>query len=228
MTATAGPAAIAVHIGADVLVHPRYAAWARPRSCDDTLRRVWRLCRAAGVRVQRRLLGPGAALGRVREAITDAAAATGPGGLFVLTFSGHSQRPVAGGCGGGWCLYDGLLPHTQTAQMLAALPRSAHIVVVVDSCYAAAFATVLPSVPAGTVLLAACGAHQATLNWPTSEFVATLEQLTFPDAMANPDCVSYAWLHRQLRRDTPDVERPEVHANRLVALRHRPFTPGPV
>jgi hypothetical protein len=40
-----------------------------------------------------------------------------------------------------------------------------------------------------------------------------------------PDCDSYAWLGYELRKNTPDVERPDVRANRLEALRQRPFHP---
>lgn len=192
-------------------------------SCRDTVERLTRLCRAAGVRSQDRLLGPDATVGRVREAITDAVSRIGPDGLFVLTFSGHSERAVPGEHLGGWCLRDGVLRHTQIAELLAAVSSSAHIVVIAETCYAAAFANVFAAVPATTVLLAACAENQATLNLPQSEFVAALERLTFPDGSANPQCVSYAWLRRELRKDTPDVERPDIRANRPNALRQHPF-----
>ena len=104
MTSRAGLRAAAVHIGADDLRHPRHAAWARPLSCRDTVERLSRLCQAVGVRTQQALLGLDATTGRVRVAIAGAAAAIGPGGLLVLTFSGHSERPcpanttAAGAC----------------------------------------------------------------------------------------------------------------------------------
>ena len=92
----AGPRAAAVHIGADVLAHPRHARWARPLSCRDTAERLSRVCRAAGIGAQQTLLGADATTGRVRAAIAASAAATGPGGVLVVTFSGHSERPVPG------------------------------------------------------------------------------------------------------------------------------------
>jgi hypothetical protein len=119
----------------------------------------------------------------------DSAARTGPGGLLVLTFSGHSERAVPGEHGGGWCLRDGTLHHADTVRLLAAAPPSAHLVVIADTCHAAAFATVFADVPATIVLLAACG--------------------------------------EELRRDTPDVERPDIRTNRSHALRWRPMVSQP-
>jgi hypothetical protein len=227
VTSPAGRRAAAVHIGADVLTHPRHAAWARPLSCRDTVARLSRLCQAAGIGAQRTLLGADATAGRACAALAGAAAGTGPGGVLVVTFSGHSECPVPGGHGGGWCLHDQALRHAQTARLLAAAPASAHIVIIADTCYAAACAAALAGVPATTVVLAACAENQATLNYQHSQFVTKLEQLTYPGGTPNPDCASYAWLRRELRKDTPDVERPDVRASNPGAMRQRPFQPTP-
>jgi len=169
----------------------------------STADRLSRLCQAAGVRAQQALLGPHATTGRVRAAIASSAAGTGPGGLLVVTFSGHSERPVPGEHDGGWCLHDAALRHVETAALLAAAPASARIVVIADTCYAAACAAVFTGVTATTVVLAACAENQATLNYQHSAFIRKLERLTFPDGRRNPDCGSYAWLRRELRKDTP-------------------------
>ena len=227
MTSPADPRAAAVNIGADVLTHPRHARWARPLSCRDTAERLSCLCRAAGIAAQQTLLGPDATTGRACTAIAASAASTGPGGLLVVTFSGHSERPVPGEHGGGWCLHDQALRHAQTAGLLAAAPASAHIVIIADTCYAAACATAFTGVPATTVVLAACAENQATLNYQQSQFVKTLQRLTYPGGRPNPDCGSYTWLRRELRKDTPDVERPDVCANTPAAMRQRPFQPMP-
>jgi hypothetical protein len=213
----------ALHIGADVLETPRRAVWPRLRSCRDSVERLTQLCTAAGITTQRRLLGIDATLGQVRAAIAEQAAHTRPGGLFVLTFSGHSERAVPGEHDGGWCLRDGTLQHTDTADILLAAPPSAHLLVIADTCYAASFATVLTRLPATTVLLAACAANQGILDYPVSMFVTALQRLTFPDGMANPANTSYAWLRQQLRNDTPDVERPDICTNRPHAWHWRPF-----
>jgi len=146
------------------------------------------------MRRQHRLLGQQATLRRVRETIlrrvretiTDSAARAGPDRLMVLTLSGHSERPVPGDHHGGWCLRDGTLHHTETVELLAAAPPSAHIVVITDTCYAAAFADVFADAPATTVLLAACARSQTMLNYPVSEFVSRLERPTFPEG--TPTC----------------------------------------
>jgi Caspase domain len=227
LTNTASPQSAAVHIGADDLRNPRHAAWARPLSCRETVERLTRLCQAAGVRAQQALLGPDATTGRARAAIAGAAAGIGPGGLLVLTFSGHSERPVPGEHDGGWCLHDAALRHVETATLLAAAPASARIVVIADTCYAAACAATFTGVPATTVVLAACAENQATLNYQHSAFIRKLERLTYPGGRRNLDCRSYAWLRRELRQDTPDVERPDVRANHPAAMRQRPFRPAP-
>ncbi|HET7017714.1 MAG TPA: hypothetical protein VFI65_27570 [Streptosporangiaceae bacterium] len=227
MISPIGSQAAAVHIGADVLTQPEHARWARPLSCLDTVERLSRVCQAAGVGAQQVLLGPDATTGRACAAIAASVAGIGPGGLLVVTFSGHSERPVPGEHGGGWCLHDQVLRHAQTAGLLAAAPASAHIVIIADTCYAAACAAAITGVPATTIVLAACAENQATLNYQQSEFVMTLERLTYPGGKPNPDCASYAWLRRELRKDTPDVERPEVLASTPAAMRQRPFHPTP-
>jgi len=227
VTSPIGLQTAAVHIGADVLAHPRHAAWARPLSCRDTAGRLSRVCQAAGIRAQQALLGPDATTGRACAAIAASAAGIGPGGVLVLTFSGHSERPVPGGHGGGWCLHDAALRHAETAGLLAAAPASAHIVIIADTCYAAACAAAFTSLPATTVVLAACAENQATLNYQQSQFVKTLERLTYPGGRPNPDCGSYAWLRRELRKDTPDIERPEIRASNPAAMCQRPFQPTP-
>jgi hypothetical protein len=226
VTSPAGPRAAAVHLGADVLAHPRHARWARPLSCLDTVERLSRLCQAAGIQAQRALLGPDATTGRARTAIAVSAASIGPGGLLVVTFSGHSERPVPGEHEGGWCLHDGVLRHAETARLLAAAPLSAHIVIIADTCYAAACAAPLAGVPATTVVLAACAENQAVLNYQQSGFVTALERLTCPGGRPSPDCHSYAWLRQELRKDTPDAERPDVLASSPATMRQRPFQPA--
>ena len=73
---------------------------------------------------------------------------------------------------------------------------------------------------------AACAENQATLNYQHSEFVKKLERLAYPGGRPNPHCRSYAWLRRELRKDAPDVERPDIRANHPAAMRQRPFRPA--
>ena len=80
----------------------------------------------------------------------------------------------------------------------------------------------------GLIVLAACAENQATLNYQHSEFVKKLERLAYPGGRFNPDCRSYAWLRRELRKDTPDVERPDIPptARRPCASAHSGPHPG--
>lgn len=216
---------VALHIGADVLTSPDHARWPAVRSGRDSVRRLSRLCAAAGIAEQRNLLGEDASCDRVRESIVQAAAGLEPGGYLVLTFSGHSERgdrgdrdePVMK-----WCLYDGTLRLLEVAGLLAAVAAHARVVVVSDTCYAAALARYVGSRPR-LILLSACAENQITLLRPRSEFVARLERLVLADGTRHPDCASYTWLGQMLQKDTPDAERPGVWANHTVDLADRPF-----
>ena len=141
-----------------------------------------------------------------------AAAAIGPGGLLVLTFSGHSERPVPGEHDGGWCLHDAALRHVETAGLLAAAPASARIAVIADTCYAAACAATFTGVPATTIVLAACAENQATLNYQHSAFVKKLERLDLPRRPAQPGLP-------QLRLAPPGTA--QGHPRRRAARRTR-------
>jgi hypothetical protein len=215
---------LAVHIGADVLASPRHARWPAVRSCRDTLDRTTRLAAAAGITRQRQLLGARASRAEVTAALRRAAAELDPHGHLLLTFTGHSDRERTSPHEPpdiGWCLHDGALPLAEVAVLLAAVPPTALITVIADTCYAAALSAF--TVPATMILLAACGANQEILANPEDTFAARLEQLVLPGGQPNPRCTTYRWLHRQLREDSPDVERPRVWTNRLPAWSQRPF-----
>jgi len=92
---------------------------------------------------------------------------------------------------------------------------------VTDTCYAAALSRF--TIPATVVLLAACGPDQEILANPATGFAARLERLMLADGQPNPACTSYLWLSRQFRRDSPDVERPQVWTNRPSVWSQRPL-----
>lgn len=221
------PPGLAFLIGADVLASPRHARWPAVRSCRDALERIGRLAAAAGITRQRQLLGVRASRAEVTGALRRAAAELDPDGHLLLAFTGHSDRERTdpdGPADIGWCLHDGTLPLAEVAALLAAVPPTALVTVIADTCYAAALSGF--TVPATLVLLAACGANQEILANPATGFAARLEQLVLPGGQFNPHCTSYRWLNRQLREDSPDVERPRVWTNRLSAWSRRPFHPA--
>ena len=219
---------LAIHIGADVLTSPRHARWPAVRSCRDSLERTARLAAAAGIARQLQLLGARASRAEVIGALRRAAAELDRDGHLLLAFTGHSDRERTDPDSPpsiGWCLHDGTLPIADVAALLAAVPPTALVTVIADTCYAAALSGF--TIPATVVLLAACGANQEILANPATGFAARLEQLVLPGGQFNPLSTSYGWLNRQLREDSPDVERPRVWTNRLAAWSWPPFHPRP-
>lgn len=218
---------LAIHIGASVLASPRHARWPVVRSCHDTVERTSRLAAAAGITRHHRLLGTRATRAAISHALREAAARLDPHGHLLVAFTGHSDRdrpdpdqPPAIA----WCLHDGTLPLADVAALLAAVPPTAFVTVIADTCYAGALSGF--PVPATMVLLAACGASQEILANPQDTFAARVERLVLPGGQFNPRCTSYRWLNRQLSEDSPDVERPQVWANRLSAWSQQPFRPA--
>ena len=209
----------AIHIGADALAWPGHAHLCALSSCRDTLTRMTRLAHAAGIQEQRCLAGTQATCAAVAETIAHGATALAHDGLLVVTFSGHTEWKHDQTF---WCLHDGEFPLGELAAGLAGAAASARLVVVADTCYAAALRR-YADLAATLVLIAACGEDQNTINRLTSEFMVRLEQLTYPDGSRNAACTTYQWLHEQLQHDTPDVERPEVWTNREAAWLSRPF-----
>jgi len=218
------PPGLAVHVGAGRPAGPRHAHWPAVRSWRDTVERMSRLAAAAGITCQHQLLGSRASRAEVTGTLRQAAAALHPRGHLMLTFTGHSDRErirpdrppeVA------WCLADGTLPLSEVAALLAAVPPTVFITVIADTCYAAALSRF--TIPATVVLLAACGPDQEILANPATGFAARLERLMLADGQPNPACTSYLWLSRQFRRDSPDVERPQVWTNRPSVWSQRPL-----
>ena len=205
------PPGLAVHVGAE-------------RSCRDTLERMSRLATAAGITRQHQLLGTRASRAAVTGALRRAAVVLDPRGHLLLTFTGHSDRELTGRNRWPevvWRLADGTLPLSEVAALLAAVPPTAFITVIADTCYAAALSRF--TIPATVVLLAACGPDQEILAHPAMGFAARLEQLMLTDGQPNPACTSYLWLNRQFRRGSPDVERPRAWTNRPSVWSRRPF-----
>ena len=203
---------------------PGLAVYVGAGTGRDPLERASRLAAAAGITRQRQLLGTHASLAEVIGALRRAAAELDPRGRLLLTFSGHSDRVRAVRDGPpevAWRLSDGTLPLSEVAALLAAVPPAAFVTVIADTCYAAALSRF--TIPAPVVLLAACGEEQEILANPATGFAARLEQLVLRDGQPNPACTSYLWLNRQFRRDSPDVERPQVWTNRPSVWSQRPF-----
>src|SRR5438874_1833357 len=78
-------------LAADELAWPGHTHLCRLHSCRDTLTRMTRLARAAGIQEQRCLAGTQATCAAVAETIARGATALAHDGLLVVTFSGHTE-----------------------------------------------------------------------------------------------------------------------------------------
>jgi hypothetical protein len=208
-----------------VVAAPRDVAWRPARSCRDSVTRLARLCAAVGIEAsaQVSLIGAAATRAGVAAAIAHALAALEAGGLFVLTFTGHSDRRNGPPEATTWRLHDSGLGLADLAGCLGPAARESRVVVVVDSCYAAALAR-MPPVAASLVVLAACGEDQLSIDRRCSDFVVRLERLVVAGGARNPDCVDHRWLAAALARESPDAELPAIWSNDPAALDDPPFT----
>jgi hypothetical protein len=225
--------AFALHLCADVAstADSTDRRWPRLLAAPDTVRRTARICRRAGIAEQLTLRGEQAtiaavtgALQRIGETLTDS-------GLLVLTFSGHTERGEGPIETTRWRLFDGGLELSQIADQLALLPEAAKLVIIGDTCYAAAIAQVLCGAQRALVL-ASCSDEQTMIDRRRSEFVVRLEDFVCGAA----DQGSVDDLRVLLESDTPDCERPcvwtntaswwsakpiEIDADRVETLQHR-------
>jgi hypothetical protein len=114
------------------------------------------------------LLGADATIARVRSQLHAAAAASHPGDLFLITFSGHGgRRPVqaavpcaVGALRGVWGLYDGSLDDADMHAALADFRPGVRVLVISDSCNggvpAKADGALASDVTASVLVLSAC------------------------------------------------------------------------
>jgi hypothetical protein len=200
--------ALAIHVCADIASAGPDRRWPPVHAAQDTAQRVARICSELGIADQRTLAGEQATVASLLGALAAAGATLADDGLLVLTFSGHTVRgdgPIETAC---WCLFDGGIELSQVAGQLAPLPRDASVIVICDSCYASAIASVLIGTQE-VVVLASCGADQTMVDRLRSEFVVRLEEFV---ASQRARC-SLAQLRAVLEDDTPDCERPVVWTN---------------
>lgn len=161
---------VAIHIGANVLTAEHHQHLPAIRGCHDSIARLTRIGRATGIEEYLVLIGPSASRARLAGALDAAAARLDDDGALVVTYTGHSLRGDGPAAATRWCLADGDLAIVELGAMLRCLPTSARVVVVVDSCHAAALARLAPFRQT-VIVLAACGEDQWTMNRGRSEFV---------------------------------------------------------
>jgi len=182
--------------------------WPPSLTSRDTARRAERICAQAGIAEQRTLAGEQATADAVLEALRDAGAVLADGGVLVLTFSGHTERGNGPIGTARWCLVQGGLELSRIAHHLALLPRSASVVVISDTCYAAAIIRALVGTQA-VIVVAGCGEEETMVIRARSEFVVRLEDFVCSTRASG----SLEQLRELLEADTPDCERPVVWTN---------------
>jgi len=151
------------------------------RSCRDTVERTTRLAAAAGITRQHQLLGTHASRARTGHALWESAAGLDPHGHLLVAFTGHSDRePTAPDKPPAiaWCLHDGPLPLAEVAALLSAVPPTALITVIADTCYAAALSGGVITAAVIAVILSApviCGqTHQGARQATTTAASAAI------------------------------------------------------
>jgi hypothetical protein len=203
--APASISALAVHVCADVETTGLRRRWPAALAAQDTTSRVARICQGLGILEQQTLAGGEATAERLLAALARAAATLAEDGLLVLTFSGHTERGDGPIETARWCLVDRGLELSQIAGALARLPAGVRLVIICDTCYAAAITQALVGAHEA-VVLGSCGDDQTMIDRLNSEFIVRLEAFV----CAPPAHRSLAALRRLLEADTPDCERPFV------------------
>jgi hypothetical protein len=199
--------ALAIHVCADAETSGLRRRWPPAFAAHDTVQRAQRICERCGVVEQQTLAGDQATAEALRDALDHAAAVLINGGLLVLTFSGHTERGDGPIETARWCLVGSSLTLAQIADQLALLPPAARLVIIADTCYAAAIAHCLRGAQLA-VVAAACGEDQTMIERARSEFIVRLEHLVCSDPSRSID-----ELRAALEADTPDCERPVVWTN---------------
>jgi len=207
-TASQTLSALAIHIGADIAYAEPDRRWPHAMAARDTVQRAARICRHAGIVEQLTFGGEHATVSAVVCALVRAGAVLTNDGLLVLTFSGHTRRGDGPLDTARWCLFDGWLELSELARHLALLPATARLVVICDTCYAAAIAKTLVGAQR-TLVVAGCSDEQTMVDRLRSEFIVRLE--AFVCSAPSPGSLEH--LRALLEADTPDCERPCVWTN---------------
>jgi hypothetical protein len=199
---------LAIHVCADVASAGPDQWWPATASADDTVQRASRICRHLGIAEQCWLSSEHASRAALLGALREAGATLSNNGLLVLTYAGHSVRGDGPIESTRWCLFDGELEITEIAAELARLPAEARLVIITDTCYAAAIARTLVGAQE-TLVLASCGEDQTLIDRASCELMVRLEAFI----CASHSSGSLDDLRRYLEHDTPDCERPHVWTN---------------
>lgn len=149
---------ISLHIGVNQVDPGHYGGWSGPLvACEADADDLLALALAQGFD-GRTLKTSAATRHAVRSGIEDAASRLAPGGIFLLTYSGHGgQVPDSSGDEDDlkdetWCLYDAQLVDDELYELWHGFPEGTRVLVLSDSCHSGT-AVRAPSSSALTVSL---------------------------------------------------------------------------
>jgi hypothetical protein len=199
--------ALALHVCADVPTRGLRHQYPPSIVAPDTVRRAGAICRQLGIRVQRRLDRERATADALIEELRRGGAALADDGSLVLTFSGHTERGDGPIETARWCLSGGGVELSTIAGELGRLPARARLLLLSDTCYAAAITRVIDG-PQEVVVIGSCADDQTMLERRSSEFMVKLERF----ALERPRG-TLEELRVLLEDDTPDCERPFAWTN---------------
>lgn len=191
------------------------------------------------------LLGERATCAAVRAKIIEMAAASEPGDLFLLTFSGHGGRTcLPSGEVGTWQLYDGTLNDEQLKADLARFRQGVRVLVVSDNC-GGGMPTRSPQSPGGSEALRSSDA--VALSRPAIEgflkasvlVLAACEEGKYADGTGLPGHFAaavkralnvsgtYDAFHQALCHEMPSYQKPDYYrlgAPNAAFEAQQPFT----
>lgn len=134
--------AISLHIGLNSVDKHHYQGWSGELvACEYDARDMQQLCEGVGFPNTNLVLTKEATISNVSEAIKDAATHLEPGGLFVLTYSGHGgqvpdrNNDEEDSQDETWVLYDRMLIDDELYTLFSFFPKETRILVLSDSCH---------------------------------------------------------------------------------------------
>lgn len=142
--------ALALHLGLNFVDPNHYAGWdGELQACEADAEDMHDITSGLGYKT-RKLTGNSATRDAVKDEIRSAARRLAPGGIFVLTYSGHGgQMPDFNGdeddsIDETWCLWNGELIDDELAELWTEFPAGARIFFLSDSCHSGTAFKVAP------------------------------------------------------------------------------------
>jgi len=140
---------VALTIGLNSVDPNHYQGWSGPlNACEADAEDMAAIAKSCGFQSIKTLLTHSATRDAVNKAIVDATESLEPGGLFMLSYSGHGghlpdlDNDEADAEDETWCLYDGELVDDEIYAALSAFSPGVRVLMFSDSCHSGTVARV--------------------------------------------------------------------------------------